>query len=530
MTIDEILDRYDNAKERRSVYEDTLTELGKYIWPQMQDIVHTVTNDSGEKIRTVDLYDSTAVTAASRMAVGILANLMPMGRKIFEFAAEDDRLNNDVTIKKQLAHETAAVHKVIWNSNFIGQVANLIRSLVVFTLGAVSIEKKDDKRVFKSYHIRDIFFERDYLGNVDVVYRRLFYNARQAKQAFKSDLGKSIEEALKQKDLKKSFEFVHCVYPNKDFDSNKIGSKKYSYMIINIEDKVKVDDGSYEDIKYRVVQYGENLDGDMGYGPSLEALPEVKMLQAMKKTFIVSSEKMSDPAMMVEDDGVVGQPNTSSGGLITIRSGAQYPQPWPSAANPQLTHEFINDQQQTVREMFLNDVFDALKYYRRETKAELKEAEIMQRIEEGFVVLAPVVGAIQRDLLGPLIMEIRESLIKEDYGYDVDIKIVYQGRLALAMSTFETTAIETVLAKWAALDDKYNVFDNLDMDKGFVTSAINTGIPSDMIKDPEEVQAQRQQRAEIAQAQIASELAANVAKSYKDTTTAPQPGSPAGAF
>lgn len=521
MTVDEVLERYDQVKTTRSAYENTLEELGKYVWPQMQDIVHEVKDDDGHVIRTVDIYDSTAIIASFRMAAGILGNLMPVGRKIFEFAAQDDHQSNNRDMKKMLAKATSAVHKVIWESNFIGQVFNMIRSLVVFTLGVISIEKSGSERIFKSYHIRDMFFERNNLGRVDVVFYRMHYTARQAKQAFGDNLGKSVENALKDtgKTTKDSFEFVHCVYPSDEYDQTKIGSKAYKYMIVNVKDKHPVDEGTYKDIKYRVVQYGENLDGAMGYSPSLEMLPEIKMLSAMKKTFIVSCEKQADPAMMVEDDGVIGQPSTSSGGLIVVRSGAQYPQPWKSEANNQLTDIFIEKQQQIVREAFLNDVFDALKYYRRETAAELKEMEIVQRIEEGFVVLAPVVAAIQRDLLNPMVMDIFRDLTPQERGdlpSDFDMKIVYLGRLAMAMNVFETTAIETVLAKWAPYDEAYYLFDNLDLDKAFVKSALDTGWPSDLVKDEDDIRSVRAQRQADKEIRQQIEMAQNAAKAYRD--------------
>lgn len=524
--VDKLLRRYEEAKTIRSKYENTLTEIGKYVWPNMQDVVNLAKNDNGEMIRTVDVYDTTAQIASSRMASGIMGNMMPIGLKWFEFSARDTRLNDDFTIKQWCSQATEAVHKVLWESNFIGQMSSTIRSLITFTLGAISVQRIGKRFSFNAYHIRDIFFDRDSNGDIDTEFRRIYYTARQAKQAYKGELGDSIKQALKDNSQTK-FEFVHCIYPNDDYNE-KIGSKKYASRIINVKDRVVVEEGGYTTLPYKIVKYGEMPDGDMGYSPAVEILPTIKMVNEMQKTLIKSAEMVCDPPLIVEDDGVVGQPVRSPGGTITIRSGAFEPKPLKTGSSPQLTREFINDVQQVIRESFLNDVFDSLKYYRKETAAELKQVEIAQRVEEGFVILAPLVATMQRDLLDPLMFDILDKLTEEElpkFPEKFDMKLVYQGRLSLAMSSMQTNAIETVLAKWAVYDEKYQVFDNINVDDSFKLSAINTGVPAKLFKDEKDVMALREARnAPIAAAQQA-QIAAEASKAYKNVTTAPQDGS-----
>ena len=519
--IDKLLGRYDSAKTSRSKYENTLHQLGKYCWPKMQDIVHTEKDDDGQTIRTVDIYDTTAITASKRETTGIIANLMPVGVKMFEFAAEDQQMNEDSRTKEDLSRATSAVHKVLWRSNFIGQVTNLVRSMVVFTLGAISMDRVKGRWVFKFYHIKDIFFEKDHIGDIDTVFRRFFYTARQARQAYKGDLGPTIEADLKDEGTKRSnhHEFVHIVYPNEDYDA-KIGSKKFASLVINVKDKIVVQEGGLSSMKYKIVMFGENDDGDMGDGPSTDILPEVKMVNAMRKTLIVAAQKNSDPSMIVEDDGVVGQPDTSGGGLIVVRAGAEFPRPWISGARLEVNDAMVESSRQDIREAFLNDVFDAMKFHRRETKAELKEAEILARVEEGFMVLAPLVAAIQRDLLDPMILEILDKLSEEELGganiSEIETKIVYQGRLALAMSSMETNAIETVIAKWGPIDEVYQVFDNLDMDDSFKTSALNTGVPAALIRDWDDVLEMRADRNAPAAAAAEAQVAVDASTALKN--------------
>lgn len=515
---DDIIDRYDEAKGVRAQYEDTLFELGRYVWPQMQDIVHTEKDDNDNRVRTVDIYDVTAILASERMTTGIIGNMMPVGTRMFEFASEDEDENADTETKARLSIATAMVHKILWQSNFIGQVANLVRSMVVFTLGAISMQTVKKRRVFKSYHIRDIFFERNYLNEVDTVFRRIFYTARQAQQAWGDDLGKSVAQDLKNsKNKSKVHEFVHAVIPNKDFDGKKVGSGQWVSLIINIKDKHIVEEKGSKSLIYRIVQFGENLDGDMGYSPSVELLPEIKMVNAMSRTMIVTGEKIADPPMMVEDDGIVGQPVTSGGGLIAIRTGAQMPQPWNSGARLDITDAMIKDRQQTIREGFLNDVFDAVKFHRRQTRAELKEAEVLGVIEEGFVALMPLVKSLTRDLLNPIVLDILDSL-EIDLGI-AEKKIVYKGRLAMAMAAIEAGAIETFIAKQFDIDQIHHTLDNIDMDKAARITALDSGVPASVLRDEDEVAEIREERNAIPQAQAEATIAADAAKAFRDVAS-----------
>jgi hypothetical protein len=343
----------------------------------------------------------------------------------------------------------------------------------------------------------------------------MIFTARQAKQEFGDvDLGDTVKKALGENSNNK-FEFVHMVFPNKDYDG-KFGSKKFASKILNISDSILIESDNYKNgydrMPYKIVKFGESEDGNTGSSPSVDVLPTVKMCNEATKTFIESSENASGGTLIVEDDGVVGQPVRGPNGLIVIRSGSKYPEILKTGANPQLNAEFLNVERQIIKQSFLNDVFDSLTYYRQETAAELKEIEIQKKIEEGFIVLAPVIASLQRDFLDPLILEIDEEVNGKP---EVEMKIVYQGRLVLMMSAMQTNAIETHLAKWQPFQETHSVYDNIDMDKSFKECGINSGVPANLFKDEEVVARQRQQRNAPAEAMADAEIAVTGADAYK---------------
>lgn len=526
ININEILDRYAEAKTRKSKSNSLREEAGKYVWPNAQDQVRTAVSSEGE-LRTVELYDSTALMAAYRMTSGIFSYLMPVGAKWFEFVAQLHDINQNPVMQEWMSTATALTHKEIWRSNFQREMFITIRSMIVFGTGVISVEKVDDEIVFKSHHIGYMFFDDNNRGEIDTVYRQIFYTVRQAVQEFgKNNLGKSITKALTSGKLNEIFEFVHVCAPNSDFDSSKLGpkSKRVKSVYINITDKIEVKEGGFDELPYLIARFSRAPGEIMGRGPAIEYLPEIKMLDRMKKTFIESSEKAANPPLIVEDDGVIGQPVTSPSGMIYVRAGAMEPKALQTGINVQLNAEIIAQQQEMVREGFFNDLFQALAQHRNMTAT-----EVVERVEEKIVHLAPAITALQKEIFSPLIIRVLNLLIKArrvpNPPMSFDFDIVYQGRLALAMSNMQTNAIEATLAKWQPYAETSLVFDNVDFDTSFRTSWLNAGAPAEGLKDFDKMLEEREEIKQLQLAAAQAEIAESGSKAYRNVQKASESGS-----
>ena len=522
--VKELLDRYDKAKAIRSSSESVLNLCGKYAWPAYKDMFSTVNDDNGLQIETLDIYDSTAVVAASRMTSGLFSFNMPVGTKWFDFIASATELNDDDEIALWLAKATEITHTEIWRSNFMREMYMTIHSMVVFGTGVISVHKnKKGDIVFRAYHIADIFFEENSDGKIDVVYRRFKYTARQANQEFGDNAGKSVARAVKAGKLDEKFEFVHAVVPNTDYDSGMIDSKKFTAKFINVKDQVEVKEEGFDDMPYLIARFDRAPNEILGRSPVMDLLPEIKMLNRMRYTFISSSELAGNPPMMMEDDGVVGQPVTSPNGAIYVRAGAQYPQPYKTGVNPALNGELIAQQQQLVRDGLFNSLFQSLQGLRNMTAT---EAEI--RKSDDMNMLAPTTGSIQKELYDPLLSRVVNLLPDKKLPpapIKLDYDIVYQGRLALAMNNMQTSATETALAIWTPLMQVTPILDNISLDKAFRASLLSRGTSADTLVPMEQVIAMREQRNQEAQQQQEVLAAESLSKSIKNVSGSVAPDS-----
>lgn len=529
--VKDILDRYDEAKSRRTKYNTLMQEAGQYAWPNAQDMVRN-SMQTEALLRTLTLYDSTALMAAYKMTSGIFSYLMPVGAKWFEFVAVRQELNDNPEMQQWMSVATALTHKEIWRSNFQREMFITIRSMIVFGTGVISVKKVGNEIVFKAHHIGHMFFEENNKEEIDTVYRQIFYNARQAAQEFgRKNLPEDITKVLEKGKLTEMFEFVHVVGPNSDFDRTKIGAnvKRIKSVYIYIKKKTVVKQGGFDELPYLIARFSKTPHEIMGRGPAIELLPEIKMLNRMKKNFIESAEKKANPPLIVEDDGVVGQPVTSPGGMIYIRSGAQIPTPLDTGVDVRLNGEVIRDQQKVVTDGFFNNLFQSLQDLKNMTAF---EAGI--RKEDDLIIVAPAITSLQKEIFSPLIERVLSLLQKAkrvpDPPVSFDFDIVYQGRLALAMSNVQTNAIELTMAKWAAYDERLRVFDNIDPFVAFRTVWLNSGAPANALRPIEDVMADRLHEQVIADATIQAEVAEVGSKAYRNVTGAPEQGSIAEQF
>lgn len=527
--LNKILDRYNQAVSRKTKYNSLMSEAGYYAWPNAQDMVRNAWQTEAI-LRTTELYDSTALMAAYRMTSGIFSYLMPVGARWFEFVAQLHELNQNPDMQEWMSTATALTHKEIWRSNFQREMFITIRSMIVFGTGVISVEKVGDEIVFKSHHIGFIFLDENSRGEIDTVYRQIFYTARQAAQEFgEENLSKSVKKALTAGKLEEKSEYVHYVAPNADFDSGKFSStnKRVQSVYINIQDRAVVKKGGFDELPYFVARFSRAPQEIMGRGPAIEYLPEIKMLNRMKKTFIESAEKAVNPPLIVEDDGVVGQPVTGPNGMIYVRAGALKPEPLNTGTNVALNAELIRDQQKIVKDGFFNSLFQTFEGLKNISSA----TEAAMRKEDDLTIIAPAITSLQKEIFNLIILRVlnlamRAKRIPEP-PVSFDFDIVYQGRLALAMSNVQTNAIEATLAKWQPYAQISPVLENVNFDTSFRMSWLNAGAPAEGLSDFDEMIVKREEVEQLQVAAAQTEIAESASKAYRNVQKTPEPGSPA---
>jgi len=520
------LQRYDKAMSRKRESDGSRQDAGHYSWPNAWRQVRNAEQSEGEQ-NTQELYDSTALMAAFTLTSGLFSFIMPAGAFWFGFTAQDPKINKDQAMMKWMSGASSAIQKEIWRSNFQREMFMTIRSMVVFGTGIISVELIGKDLVFQSHHVGFMAFDDNNRGEIDTVYRQIFYDTRQAVQKFGINIkSKTVQKSIKANKWDDKFEFVHVTSPNKDFDKTKIGAKnkKVKSEYIMIKDKTIVKRGGFDQLPYLVARFSLVPGEIMGRGPAMELLPEIKMLNRMKASFIESAELANNPPMIVEDDGVVGQPVTEPGGMVYMRSGAQFPQPWNTGVNVQLNAEVIRDQQTVVKEGFLINRFNSL-----ENKRNMTAYEVGVRKEDDLTIVSPQITPLQKETLDPILIRSLDLMIeaqrikKPPQTFDFDIS--YQGRLSLAMASVQSNAMEATLAKWQPYGEVTPVYENVNFDEGFRQSWLSSGAPADVLTDFDEMLANRKKRNDANEQAEQAQTAETASKAFSNVNQTIEPDS-----
>ena len=494
INVDNWIQKYEQAMTRKRQSDGLRQEAGQYSWPEAKDQTRNAMQSEGQ-LNTLNLYDSTALMAAYIETSGIFSYVMPAGAFWFGFTAQDPLINEDPSMREWMSTASSLTHKEIWRSNFQREMFKTIRSMIVFGTGVISVEMVGRDLIFQSHHIGFMAFDDNNRGEIDTVYRQIFYDTRQAVQEFGlNNVSKSIRKAHDAGKMTEMFEFVHIAAPNNDFDASKTGSKskRVKSVYISIEDKQVVKESGFDELPYLVARFSLIPGEIMGRGPAIELLPEIKMLNRMTKTFIESAEKAVNPPLMVEDDGVVGPAVTEPNGMIYVRPGAQFPQPLNTGTNVQLNAEIIREQRILVKEGFFNNRFQSLADHKNMTAF---EASI--RKEDDLTIVSPAITSLQKETLDPMLSRVLNLLIKAkkitEPPTSFDFDIAYQGRLSLAMASVQSNAMIATLSQWAPYAEVSPVFENIDWDKSFREAWLASGAPADKLIEFDVMIAQRAQ-------------------------------------
>jgi len=518
--VDELLARHTDAMTQKAQYSPVLQEIGKYIMPAAQDIVSTYPTSQGQ-VRTVNTYTSMPAMACYRMGAGVFAYLMPVGQHWFIARADDEELNERTDIKRWLGEYRVQVHQALWDSNFQREMFACIRTLCAFGTACLSV-MWDGGLVFENHHMRDIAFEVNHRGEIDTVFKTKWMNVRQAEQMFGEGkaLGKSIDEERQNNPYSnKQFEFIHCVYPNSKHDRFKVGSFPFVSAWVNKSDRKVVKVGGYYEQPYIVVRFFTVPGEIYGRSPSHDLLPEIKMYDRMRRTFIESAERAQNPPWWLTSESVMGQPITSPGALIYGHPGSQPPQPIITGVNAQLNDASLAQVEDIIQRGYFNDLFDVLAQYRNMTAT-----EVTARIEEKMVLLSPAINGQKGELTDPVIARSGNLLMRHGYlrakPKNLKTNIIYTGRLAIAMGIMQSNALGIVMSKWAPYQQVHPVYDNVDLDRAFREDLRAHGVSEKVFMDEDRRDQNRQVREQMQMAQPGAEIMEKAAVAFKNVQDA----------
>lgn len=270
--------------------------------------------------------------------------------------------------------------------------------------------------------------------------------------------------------------------------------------------------------------------GDIwGRGRGEDALPNARLLCALREDDINVSGNHADPALFVSSDLQGTGVNLDRGSInyADLRSGAVSVPAVPNPGNLQYNDQVGQEIREELSETFFVSRFatiDALKL-----RPGVKTAtEIEQLVRENMGLLGPVITNLDRELLDPLVSVVAQYTLDEASrnGIPLDdfealgggVKIEYLSAMHRAQRADDIQAIQQTInfLGMVAQGGKPEALDLVDIDalaRGFFE---NVGLPEQYLKLPKEVEAVRAQRAQMQEQMMKLQQAQAAAQAARD--------------
>ena len=263
-----------------------------------------------------------------------------------------------------------------------------------------------------------------------------------------------------------------------------------------------------------------------GRSPSMTSLPDIKMVNAMMKTIIKAAQKITDPPLLVPDDGFILPVRTVPGGLNFYRSGTQDRiEPLETRGRPDIGFDLLNNRREHIKAAFH---VDWMQMPDQKGSPNMTATEVVARQEEKMRLMGPMIGRLQVEFLGPLIdrvfrIMLRKKQIPEAPGIleGQEMKILYTSPLARAQKSGQLMTITRLFESMVPLfQAKPDLLDNMNTDETFRYFHHLLDAPAKILNPKEKVEEERQQRQQQQEEMMQAEQAKMESESAKNISEA----------
>ena len=521
----ELKNNLSRLMEKRSTWESHWQEIADLMLPRKAEI--TKERARGDK-RSTQIFDATGIHSLELLAASLHGMLTSSANRWFSLRYKEGILNEDDEAREWLEDSIDKMYLAFARSNFQQEIFENYHDLIAFGTSCLMVEEDEDDVIrFSARHIKEIYIEENKKGLIDNVYRKFKLTVDQAMQKFGSEnLSKELNNIYKSNPYDE-VEICHIVRPRSVYDGSKQDKKNMKFQSIYFEhgtDHV-ISVGGFNENPYVVSRYLKSSTEIYGRSPSMNALPDVKVLNKMVEHGLKASAKMIDPPLLVPDDSMLAPVRMTPGSLNYYRSGSRDRiEPLNIGQNTSVTLNAENARREAIARMFHVDQLQI------QSNRTMTATEVLQRNEEKMRILGPVMGRIQSELLEPMINRVfsimlRNRLFREAPAIlaNQEIDIEYVSPMALAQKGQELQNVMRGLELFGSLSQTMPVMDYID-ENGLVKQLVQTlGLPARMIKSDKEVEGIRMERQEAQQQQMQmqqqmaeSEMAKNAAPLAKE--------------
>lgn len=523
-------------KNERTSFEEHWRELAEFIDPRSTRFLTTERNNGSK--RNTRIVDPTASKAARTLQSGMLSGITSPTRPWFKLATPDPEMMQYGPVKRWLDVVMTRMNDVMNRSNVYQSLPIIYRHLGVFGTAAMAV-LEDDEDVIRTHPlpIGSYYLSNSHRLSVDTTYRVFSMTARQIVMQFGLDnVSNAVRGAWDNANYEAWFDVVHLTEPNIDRVNGKLNSRNKAFKSVYFElsgdgDKLLREAGFDEP---PILSPRWEINGEDVYGsncPGMMALGTGKALQMEQIRKANAIDKLVNPPMVAPTGLKNKLINLAPGGVTYVDEVDATKLVRPAyAVSPQLNDMLgsIADDRQMIEACFFSDLFNLFSTIN--TRSMPVEAVAAMQ-DEKLLQLGPVLERLNDEFLDPFVdrtfnIMARRNLFPEppEELQGTPLKVEYVSILAQAQKSIGISSVERFVGFVGNLA-KANpaALDKLNIDQTIDEYGNMLGVPATIVNSDDEVQATREQRAQMEQQQqmmAMAQQAGATAKTLSDTNTA----------
>lgn len=473
---DELIERYNKARQRRGNWETHWQECYDYALPQRGDFIFS--SIAGGK-RTDKLYDGTALDAVDQLAASLLGNLTPPWTQWFGFKPGPDLSAAEAENLAPVLEETAKIIQAHFDrSNFSVELHQCFLDLVVGGTATLMFEEAEPGSFsafkFTSVPLQNSVLEEGENGFLDSTFRELELTLSQIKSRYPLvEVPPAILRAG-EKDAQLRFKVLESILPEE-------GSYNYTALLLGDGQKTPLAKGRFGSNPAISFRWMKSPGEVYGRSPIMKALPDIKTANKVVELILKNASISVTGIWQADDDGVLNPANIElvPGAIIPKAVGSQGLKPLEMPARFDVSELVLDDLRSRIRHALLADKLGQINDRR------MTATEVLERSAEMALILGATYGRLQSELLTPLVKRAFSILKRRGEIPDIAldgryVALDYRSPLARAQGQRSVqntlTWIESVIAMGA------EAAMSVDMHRAALFLGEALGVPSDLVR------------------------------------------------
>ena len=502
--VKQLLKRYEHAKTIKDQWNGVFEECYEYALPQRESFY----TESPGRRRTDRIFDETAVVGVQEFASRLQAGIVPNYTRWADFTAGSEvPLEEKREVNTTLDQVTEYVFEILQNSNFSQEIHESFLDIALGT-GVLLVEEGDAVAPikFKAVPLPQVCMTSGHDDRVDHIFRRRMIRMKELAVAYpNAEINEKMAMDM-QKNADKECEIIEVVYRN----YYNLKEEEYHFCAISKEYELKLYQETYKGLgsnPFIVYRWSKCAGETYGRGPLMNALPAIKTSNLTMELILENAQMSISGMYQVEDDGVVNVDNIAliPGTIIPKAPGSEGLTPVGTAGNFNISDLVLRDMRTNIKKALYNDMLGT-----PNEKTPMSATEVAERQADLSRQIGAAFGRLQSEMVTPVLQRVvyllkKQGRIKIPKVNGREVKVQSSSPLAQAQFQQDVATVDRFLGMIQGRVGPELA--NIIVDQMAVAKYVanKLGIPEELVRSPEEMQAAAQQMAQMMQQQQAQQ-------------------------